>query len=190
MACQRGGQGMALVLVRTKDSVSVGVLDRTVCVKVDGRGTFQNSIGLKQVIKQMIQRGYRDFVIDLKDCDLMDSTFMGTLAGAALRLRELGQGQLSVSNANTRSHDLLVGLGLDQLFHVSTKSVGTLPSATAPVLMPEDGSDDASKRAVLEAHEALAAADASNAVKFQDVIDFLRQELGIPSDKEDGSSES
>ncbi len=181
---------MARVPVSAKDSVSVGVLDRTVCVKVEGRGTFQNSIGLKQVIKQMIQRGYRDFVIDLKDCDLMDSTFMGTLAGAALRLRELGHGQLSVSNANPRSHDLLVGLGLDQLFPVSTKPVGGSPMASAPVLPPQDGSDDASKRAVLEAHEALAAADASNAVKFRDVIDFLRQELGVPSDKEDRSSES
>jgi anti-anti-sigma factor len=168
----------------------VGILGRSVCVKVEGRGTFQNSVGLKQVIKEMIQRGYRDFVIDLKDCDLMDSTFMGTLAGAALRLRELGQGQLSVTNANPRSHDLLVGLGLDQLFHVSTKSIGSLPTATIPVLPPEDGSDDASKLAVLEAHEALAAADASNAVKFHDVIEFLRQELGIPSDKEDRSSES
>jgi len=186
----RGGQRVPRVPVSAKDSVSVGVLGRTVCVKVEGRGTFQNSVGLKQVIKEMIQRGYRDFVIDLKDCDLMDSTFMGTLAGAALRLRELGQGQLSVSNANPRSHDLLVGLGLDQLFHVSTQSVGSLPAATAPVLSPQDGSDDASKRAVLEAHEALAAADAGNAVKFHDVIEFLRQELGIPSDKEDRSSES
>ena len=58
------------------------------------------------------------------------------------------------------------------------------------MLSPQDGSDDASKRAVLEAHEALAAADAGNAVKFHDVIEFLRQELGIPSDKEDRSSES
>ncbi len=190
MAHQSGGHGLARDLVSANDSVSVGVLDRTVCVKVEGRGTFQNSIGLKQVIKQMIQRGHRDFVIDLKECDLMDSTFMGTLAGAALRLRELGQGQLSVSNANPRSYDLLVGLGLDQLFHVSTKPVGNLPASTAPVLPMEHGSDDASKRAVLEAHEALAAADASNAVKFRDVIDFLRQELGSPSDKEDGSSES
>lgn len=185
-----GGRGLLRVPVSAKDSVSVGILDRTVCVKVEGRGTFQNSIGLKQVIKQMIQRGYRDFVVDLKDCDLMDSTFMGTLAGAALRLRELGQGQLSVSNANPRSHDLLVGLGLDQLFHVSTKAVGASPDATAPVLPTQNGSDAASKRAVLEAHEALAAADASNAVKFHDVIEFLRQELGIPSDKEDRSSES
>ncbi|MEX1119014.1 MAG: STAS domain-containing protein [Terrimicrobiaceae bacterium] len=190
MASHSGRQGVARILVSAKDSVSVGVLDRTVCIRVEGRGTFQNSIGLKQVIKQMIQRGYRDFVIDLKGCDLMDSTFMGTLAGAALRLRELGQGHLSVSNANPRSHDLLVGLGLDQLFHVSTKSLGSLPVTTSPVPSPAGESEDAGKQAVLEAHEALAAADAKNAVKFRDVIDFLRQDLGIPADKEDGSSES
>ncbi len=40
---------------------------------------------------------------------------MGTLAGIALRLRELGQGNLRVTNLNERNSDLLSNLGLDQL---------------------------------------------------------------------------
>ena len=39
------------------------------------------------------------------------------------------------------------------------------------------------KRAVLEAHEALVEADATNAVKFRDVLDFMRHELNV-SDSE------
>ena len=39
------------------------------------------------------------------------------------------------------------------------------------------------KRAVLEAHEALVEADAANAVKFRDVLDFMRHELNV-SDSE------
>ena len=104
--------------MNTTSSVQVGCVDRAVWVKVEGRGTFQNSAGLKEFVKQMIQRGYRDFVVDLRDCEQMDSTFMGTLAGVALRLRELGQGGLRTINVNDRNCGLLSSLGLDQLFHV------------------------------------------------------------------------
>jgi hypothetical protein len=76
------------------------------------------------------------------------------------------------------------------LFHVSEFPPVAVPVETAEVKNPVEGSEDAKKQAVLEAHEALAKADAANAVKFRDVIDFLRQELGGETNKEDGTSES
>jgi len=123
----------------------------------------------------MIQRGHRDFVVDLETCELMDSTFMGTLAGLALRLREIGQGNLRAVNVNERNTDLLENLGLDQLFVVEGDS-----RVSAPATLRE--ADSAAgvheqKGAVLAAHEALIEADAHNAAKFKDVIEYLRQEL-------------
>jgi anti-sigma B factor antagonist len=175
--------------VSTSSSVLVGCVDRTVWVKVEGRGTFQNSAGLKEFVKQMIQRGFRDFVVDLRDCEQMDSTFMGTLAGVALRLREIGQGALRAVNVNDRNTGLLSSLGLDQLFSVETLS------ASGPEHTPDDSQlheavasqagAEAQKKMVLEAHEALVEAEATNAVKFRDVLEFMRQELNQPgSEKE------
>ena len=69
----------------------------------------------------MLERGYRHFVVDLNSCTVMDSTFMGTLAGIALRLREFGNGSLLVRNANERNWDLLQNLGLNNLFDVESK---------------------------------------------------------------------
>jgi len=66
----------------------------------------------------MVNRGYREFVIDLQNCAMMDSTFMGTMAGVALRLRELGHGHLRVVHCGNRSRDLLSGLGLDQIISI------------------------------------------------------------------------
>lgn len=123
----------------------------------------------------MIQRGHRDFVVDLDSCELMDSTFMGTLAGLALRLREIGQGGLRAVNVNTRNADLLENLGLDQLFTVEGDSRETAP-ATLKTTEPSSDVQD-QKGAVLAAHEALIKADAQNAAKFKDVIEYLRQEL-------------
>ena len=156
-------------------SILVGSLGRTVWLKVNGRGTFQNSPGVKEFVKQMIQRGHRDFVVDLDACELMDSTFMGTLAGVALRLREIGQGGLRAVNVNVRNASLLENLGLDQLFFVETGHAADAPATLRQAEQPAQ--DDGAKEAVLEAHEALIEADAHNAVKFKDVVDYLRQEL-------------
>ena len=68
-----------------------------------GRGSFLNSGSLKEFAREMVNRGYRDFVFDLQDCVMMDSTFMGTMAGMALRLKELGQGRVHVIHCGERS---------------------------------------------------------------------------------------
>ena len=153
----------------------MGHVGRTVWLKVDGRGTFQNSSGVKEFSKQMIQRGHREFVVDLETCELMDSTFMGTLAGLALRLREIGQGHLRTVNVNERNTDLLENLGLDQLFTVERDSRVSAPSSLKKAAPEADLADQ--KEDVLAAHEALIEADAHNSAKFKDVIEYLRQEL-------------
>src|SRR5688500_16405669 len=83
----------------------------------------------------MTNRGYRQFVLDLKECPGLDSTFMGTRAGIALRLREIGQGELRVTNLNERNRDLLANLGLDQLFPMEEpgSAEGAAGAAAAPV---------------------------------------------------------
>ena len=92
-------------------SILVGITSRAVHVKVEGKGSFQNSPALKEFSKRMLERGCRHFVVDLNGCPVMDSTFMGTLAGIALRLREFGNGSLLVRNANERNADLLLAKG-------------------------------------------------------------------------------
>ena len=84
-----------------------------------------NSTGLKEFAREMTNRGFREFVVDLKNCPVMDSTFMVTLAGIALRLRELGQGRLRVVNLNERNRDLLSTSAWDQLF---TSNASRFPS--------------------------------------------------------------
>jgi len=130
----------------------------------------------------MVQRGYRDFVVDLADCEQMDSTFMGTLAGVALRLREIGQGGLKAVNVNERNAGLLSSLGLDQLFSVEAVAEGPVDVPDETKLReatPVKAGSEAQKQTVLEAHEALAEADSANAVKFRDVLEYLRQELNV-----------
>lgn len=169
------------VFVITQPSILVGTSDRTVLVRVEGKGSFLNSTGLKEFAREMTNRGFREFVVDLQNCPVMDSTFMGTLAGVALRLRELGQGCLRVINLNERNRDLLGNLGLDQLFTIDLR---TSPAA-APVAPQQplrvNGAEDKTLRAetMLEAHEACIAANPENAAKFKDVLEYLKQDLHL-----------
>jgi anti-sigma B factor antagonist len=147
---------------------------------VEGKGSFQNSPALKEFSKGMLERGFRDFIVDLNNCSVMDSTFMGTLAGIALRLREFGNGKLVVRNANERNADLLENLGLNNLFEIESKvsTVKTdhgVESALLERKKSMDRSDDAA--CMIEAHEALVDADPENLARFKDVLEYLKQDL-------------
>jgi anti-anti-sigma factor len=163
-------------------AILVGTANKAVWVRVEGKGSFLNSTGLKEFAKEMTNRGFREFVVDLKNCPVMDSTFMGTLAGIALRLRELGQGQLRVVRLNERNQDLLANLGLDQLFTIEPEA-DALPieqTAAAPkVLEPSTTDKTAQAQTMLEAHEACVAANPENAAKFKDVLEYLKHDLHL-----------
>jgi len=153
-------------------------------VRVEGKGSFLNSGNLKEFAREMVNRGYREFVIDLEHCAMMDSTFMGTMAGVALRLRELGHGHLHVVHCGQRSRELLTGLGLDQIFSIhangSAASAASAPecetlSGPAPVVPSVQKQQQAQQ--MLDAHEALCEAAPENFSRFKDVLDYLKQDL-------------
>ncbi len=142
-----------------------------VWVRVEGKGTFQNSPGLKDFSRKLIEAGRTAFVVDLGNCPAMDSTFMGTLAGIALRLREVGGGELWVVNRNERNADLLSGLGLDALFSHQPPPAAIHGAGRAV----ENDSDKAKIRDVMiEAHETVVEVNPANAPGFKDVLEFLR----------------
>lgn len=140
-----------------------------------------NSAGMKDFTREMINRGHREFVMDLQNCPVMDSTFMGTMAGVALRLRELGQGQVHVTNLNERNRDLLCNLGLDQLFAMDLCPVdaGQAPPDTALSTAVAGTDRTAQAQTMLEAHEALVEAAPENFTKFKDVLEYLKQDLHV-----------
>jgi len=161
-------------------AILVGTTDRTVWVRVEGKGSFLNSTGLKDFAKEMTNRGYREFVMDLRNCPLMDSTFMGTLTGIALRLVELGQGTLRMINLNDRNRDLLTNLGLDQFMSIESGSREVLDHQTVQQVLPAEPEDKHSRaETMLEAHQDLVQANPANEAKFKDVLEYLRQDLQV-----------
>jgi len=169
--------GKPSFFVSTPSSIQVGVAQGAVWIKVEGKGSFQNSTSLKEFSKEMVARGHRHFIIDLNACPVMDSTFMGTIAGLALKIRTEGTGEIQVVNLNERNHSLLCNLGLDQLLKVEDSPVA-VESAGQTCTLTAAATDKLSEaKTMLEAHEAVVAAAPENVAKFKDVLEFLRQDI-------------
>lgn len=150
-----------------------------VAVRVEGRASFQNSSAIKDFIGEMIARGRRRFVMDFEACTTMDSTFLGVLAGAALQLRSTEPaGSLVLCRLAPRNLELVRNLGLHRLLLVDDGRAPTLVAAEQLAVGPVPADEVAAARQVLEAHANLITADANNQARFQDVMDFLRGEIG------------
>ena len=92
--------------------------------KIVGVGTFQTAVGFKTTYTQLISEGVSDFIVDLGECEHLDSTFLGTLLGLALYVRQLGSGHVHVIKPNEMIRSLFRGTGLDQIFDMTDPSEG------------------------------------------------------------------
>jgi len=160
----------------TPATVSAGCFDQEVWIRIEGRGNFQSSGSIRKFVQAMIQRGRRQFVVDLASCEHMDSTFMGTLTGISQNLRELGQGSLQVINATARNVELMENLGLNFLFGIEAAGITVRTPAEEGVklmALPVDTSGE--KQVILSSHAAFSEANPANAERFRDVLDYLKQ---------------
>jgi anti-anti-sigma factor len=175
--------------VSALSNILVGRIGNVFWLRVEGRGSFQNSIQVKRAFQTVLDAGTQDLVVDLEHCPTMDSTFLGTLTGTAIHLLEQGSGSLCVLNANARNLQLLSELGLDQILHVDV--AGTCwPEERKAVCAElsncqERGANckEEQTQHVLTAHKTLSNISNQNHSRFRDVIHFLEKELsgGSPS---------
>ncbi len=158
--------------------LKVAIFDRTVCVQVSGRADFTCTVDLKKLIAELWERGYSHFIIDLCECRMMDSTFMGVLAEISLLLTN-GAAQscpLELLNANPRITETLENLGVADLFQIRT-SAGPLSDKYEPLSEGDPASRVELARTCLKAHQTLIALSPENALRFKDVAQFLAEDL-------------
>ena len=80
-------------------------------VRVVGRGTYKISGALKEFAGRALDDRDIGVVVDLDACTGMDSTFMGVIAGLAMRLKKVAGGRVILANVSTRLSGLLSTLG-------------------------------------------------------------------------------
>lgn len=150
------------------------------CVKIAGRANFTFSPDFKTLLAELMQKGYGHFIIDLSDCVLMDSTFLGVLAGFGIKLcpaSPSANGRIELSNPNPRVTELLENLGVLQLFKIVSGALQLSGDVSVQTPAPVNPSHEEITRTSLEAHEALMAVNPDNVPRFKDVAQFLAEDL-------------
>jgi len=155
--------------------------ENSACVRIVGRANFSSSIDFKTLIQELNKKGCSYFILDLSECTLMDSTFLGVLAGFGLQSAsprvEGPKATLELLNPNERISELLESLGVLSLFKVTQGNPQPQqPGEAVPITTACPTKEDV-RRACLEAHETLMQINPQNASKFKEVAAFLAEDL-------------
>jgi anti-anti-sigma regulatory factor len=161
--------------------LTVLVGERFACVRISGRANFTSSVDFKTVLTGLQRKGYNYIVIELSDCALMDSTFLGVLAGFGLNTlspnENCAASVIELRNANERLTDLLENLGVLHLFKTKHGALSTPGGVETSAPSPCSPSREELTRASLEAHQTLMSISPENVERFKDVTNFLAEDL-------------
>ncbi len=177
-------------MTNNQPSLFVALADHGAIVKVNGRANVTSSVAFKRLISELRERGVNRFVLDLSDCVTMDSTFLGVLAGTALKLSETthplspktdasppSPSRLHLLNPNQRVSDLLDNLGVADLFCTVRCDVPPAPAEYQSAPEEIHPSRLEVVRTCLQAHQLLMDLNPENISKFKDVTQFLAEDL-------------
>ena len=170
-------------MTTTSAKLLVFAHDRLVCIKIVGRANVGSSIDFKRLVNELLEKDLSCFVLDLSECLLMDSTFLGVLAGFGQKISRPPNGQpngrsIELLNPNTRISELLENLGVAHLFQPCQRQAESLETGDGQVAAPgAEPTREEVKRNCLEAHEILMRVCPENAAKFKDVTAFLTEDL-------------
>lgn len=150
-----------------------------IILKINGRATYLNCGPLAELFKQLLLRGRKDFIIDFQRCTGMDSTFLGLIAGLAIDVSEQKhQGHLTLCRLSDRNLELVRNLGLHRIAAVEANNFPMhFSDDKARPLSAEKGEQVTNAQTILKAHENLVYIDQENLKKFQDVIQYLKNQI-------------
>ncbi|TFE70261.1 anti-anti-sigma factor [Methylacidiphilum sp. Yel] len=153
-------------------------------LKVVGWGSFDKCNSLRLFYNQLLKSGIRRLIVDLQECTYMDSTFLGTLAGIHIKFNQI-MGELKIVNVSKKNLDSIATLGLDKIFKILMQwDNAPFADHIAPFDRHSLRKED-TPLTMLEAHELLIHLDPRNKTKFQDLVDYLKEEVGKSASKED-----
>lgn len=143
-------------------------------IKVSGRANFECGIPLRSFSKNFGDN-IKKIVIDLGECESMDSTFMGILTMLSLKTKKMNI-PLELLNTSTSVRALLRGLGVEKMFDFIEGGAVELEENRAIADTDEPSRTDAA-RTVVEAHKTLMNVSLDNIAKFEKVVEFAEDDL-------------
>ncbi len=142
-----------------------------------GRETWTSADTFRNLAKTALNQGH-ELNIDLTECTILDSTFLGTLHEIVTLD---AAGHANIRGSNELVCGLFTELGLDNVL-ASIRNDDFEPPAEQTLVPHEQPTHD-SHRLLLHAHEILSELGEENRERFSGVVDALRAELKGENDQ-------
>jgi anti-sigma B factor antagonist len=159
-------------------TLSVCVREHIACVRIAGRANFTSSVDFKHLMQQLQEDGCDEIVLDLRECRLMDSTFLGVLAGVGGRCEEArANGKkclVELFQPSDKVTELLDNLGVLNLFTIITEAP---PFECFKPVQEGHATKTELNRTCLEAHQRLMQTNPENERRFKDATQFFEKNL-------------
>lgn len=161
-------------------AVFIGKYASSFIFKGEGRLTQRSLGSLNAAVKQCLDdRGMTELLVDITECQYMDSTILGVVARWAIAFAQHHAARpFLLGLPGNPLENIFERMNLATLFHVSHETRRTTKSALSQVTVSDLVSDQEYAEYVLSAHETLAELSEENAREFADVIQCLKAELG------------
>ncbi|MFH1422609.1 MAG: STAS domain-containing protein [Planctomycetota bacterium] len=157
-------------------SIELARSQNSVYIRIIGAGNMTMCPTLYDIAEQMLKEGFRKFIIDLKECTGMDSTFMGTLVEIAAMSPPISE-SLMVINPSPYNLNLLESLGLGSVIIIK-QGKKKIPEVEVEVIHEVCAPPQRRIALTKRAHENLVRIDKRNEVKFGPFLKQLARELG------------
>jgi len=163
-------------------NLSVWVENSSAYIRVRGRANCNASVDFKNLVVGLLDTGHKRFVLDLENCLIMDSTFLGVLAGLGQRFasgKTNGNGRPSIElySPSERITDLLDNLGVTHMFILNAQPLLRHSETGETEIILKESSREEISQTCLDAHEVLMNLNPKNVPKFKDVTRFLKEDL-------------
>jgi len=147
-------------------------------VEIYGPGNMNITPVLKDICYAMIYEGKSEIYINMKECTIVDSTFMGTLVNIQERFkaRNIKNGKLFVLNLNDDNKKLFSMVGIDRMIETIDKQLD-IPDFEMKTIDVCDVDREEKLRVVVEAHEKLIQLNEMNKEKFDNFLNIVKQEM-------------
>lgn len=167
-----------------QDILTAAYIDQTAVIRVVGRGSFRISPAMKQFIHQVINtKSANRVLLDMADCQGMDSTFMGVIAGLSCLIKSKPDLSFKLINLSEKNEKLLITLGVNRVVDYSLSATSQEEEKAAQhsqccEALEADFTDKLNAaKTTLEAHEALVNINPDNYNKFKSVLEFLENDV-------------
>jgi anti-anti-sigma factor len=158
------------------ESLSIGRTSHGILIRVEGRGTAVTSPTFEALVRDGLQQDYDSIVVDLTDCEYLDSTFLGCLVTLHRKSSEVQGDPFAILAPPATRTRLFHIARLDKLLHFVDQAEPLIGQAVA-IELSSTGRDELGRH-VADTHRALASLGGAESDKFEQIADNIERELG------------